>query len=73
MAKENDNTITVDGIIDQVAANGYFKVKLENDAIIMAHVSGKMRKHFIRVLPGDKVSVEISSYDLERGRIILRY
>jgi translation initiation factor IF-1 len=72
MAKD-DNVIKIDGIVDKVAANGYFKVKLENDAIIMAHVSGKIRKNFIRILPGDKVSVEMSPYDLERGRIVLRY
>jgi translation initiation factor IF-1 len=72
MAKD-DNVIKIDGVIDRVAANGYFKVKLENDAIIMAHVSGKIRKNFIRILPGDKVVVEMSPYDLERGRITLRY
>lgn len=72
MAKDS-NVIKIDGVVDKVAANGYFKVKLENDAIIMAHVSGKIRKNFIRILPGDKVAVEMSPYDLERGRIVLRY
>lgn len=72
MAKDN-NVIRINGQVTEPAANGYFKVKLENDAIIMAHVSGKIRKNFIRILPGDKVEVEMSPYDLERGRIVLRY
>ncbi len=53
--------------------NAMFKVKLENGHEVMAHVSGKMRMHFIRILLGDKVTVELSPYDLSRGRIIFRY
>ncbi len=52
--------------------NAVFKVELENGHVIMAHVSGKMRMHFIRILPGDSVTVEMSPYDLNRGRIVLR-
>jgi len=53
--------------------NAMFKVELENKHQVLAHISGKMRKHFIRILPGDKVLVELSPYDLNRGRIIYRY
>jgi len=53
--------------------NAKFKVKLDNDQIIMAYISGKMRMHFIKILPGDKVLVELSPYDLTKGRITYRY
>ncbi len=53
--------------------NGMFKVKLENNHEVLAHVSGRMRKNFIRILPGDRVAVELSPYDLNRGRIVYRY
>ncbi|NOX36135.1 MAG: translation initiation factor IF-1 [Calditrichaeota bacterium] len=71
MAKEQP--ITVDGIIKETLPNAMFRVELESGHEVLAHVSGKMRMHFIKILPGDKVKVELSPYDLTRGRIIYRY
>ncbi len=71
MAKEE--TIQVEGKVIEPLPNAMFKVELENGHQVLAHVSGKMRMHFIRILPGDKVTVELSPYDLNRGRIIYRY
>ncbi|MFC1557174.1 translation initiation factor IF-1 [candidate division KSB1 bacterium] len=71
MAKEQP--IKVDGEITETLPNASFRVKLENGHEILAHISGKMRMHFIKILPGDKVSVELSPYDLTRGRIVYRY
>ncbi len=71
MAKED--LIKVDGTIVETLPNATFKVKLENGHEVHAHISGKMRMHFIRILPGDKVTVELSPYDLTRGRITYRY
>ena len=65
--------IKQDGTIVEALSNDMFKVKLENDHEILATISGKMRMHYIRILPGDKVGVEMSPYDLTRGRIIFRY
>jgi translation initiation factor IF-1 len=65
--------IKQDGIIEEALSNAMFRVRLENDHQILATISGKMRMHYIRILPGDKVSVEMSPYDLSRGRIIYRY
>lgn len=65
--------LEVQGIILEILPNTMFKVKLENGAIILAHVSGKIRMNYIRILPGDTVIVEMSLYDLERGRIIFRH
>lgn len=65
--------ISVDGVVKVVLPNAIFKVKLENDHIITAHLSGKMRMHYIRILEGDKLRVELSPYDLTRGRIVHRY
>lgn len=70
MAKKD--AIRLDGEVLEALPNAVFKVKLENDHVITAHVSGKMRMHFIRILPGDTVTVEMSPYDLNRGRIVLR-
>lgn len=70
MAKEQP--ILVDGVIKETLPNASFIVKLESGHEVLAHVSGKMRMHFIRILPGDTVTVEMSPYDLNRGRIILR-
>ncbi|HQO09977.1 MAG TPA: translation initiation factor IF-1 [Clostridiales bacterium] len=70
MAKEN--TIKVDGVIKEALPNATFKVELENGHIITAHVSGKMRMHYIKMVPGDKVKIEISPYDLSKGRITYR-
>ena len=71
MAKEPP--IKVDGTILDTLPNATFKVQLESGHKVLAHVSGKMRMHFIKILPGDKVTVELSPYDLTRGRITYRY
>ena len=71
MAKEE--AITVEGTVVEPLPNAMFRVELENGHKVLAHVSGKMRKFFIRILPGDKVTVELSPYDLTRGRIVYRY
>jgi translation initiation factor IF-1 len=71
MAKQD--LIKQDGIIDEALSNAMFRVKLENNHMIIATISGKMRMNYIRILPGDKVAVEMSPYDLTRGRIIYRY
>ncbi len=71
MAKQP--AIEVDGIIKEALSNAMFKVELENGHLITAHISGKMRMHYIRLLPGDKVKVELSPYDLTKGRITYRY
>ncbi|MEI6090517.1 MAG: translation initiation factor IF-1 [bacterium] len=71
MAKQG--LIKVDGIIEETLPNTQFRVKLENGHVIHAHISGKMRMNFIKILQGDKVSIEISPYDLSKGRIIYRY
>jgi translation initiation factor IF-1 len=68
-----DDTIEVTGIVLESLPNAMFKVELENKHQVLAHVSGKMRKNFIRILTGDKVLVELSPYDLSRGRITYRY
>jgi translation initiation factor IF-1 len=71
MAKEE--SIAVEGKIVEPLPNAMFKVELDNGHQVLAHVSGKMRMHFIRILPGDKVTVELSPYDLTRGRITYRF
>lgn len=71
MAK--DDTIEVEGKVIEPLPNAMFKVELANGHKILAHVSGKIRMHFIRILPGDRVTVELSPYDLTRGRIIYRF
>ena len=71
MAKSD--AIRVEAKVVEALPNAVFKIELENGHHIMAHVSGKMRMHFIRILPGDKVTVEMSPYDLTRGRIVLRH
>ena len=70
MAKEE--AIRVDATVKEALPNAVFRVELENGHQIIAHVSGKMRMHFIRILPGDKVTVELSPYDLTKGRIVYR-
>jgi translation initiation factor IF-1 len=67
------DSIKVDGIITDILPNTSFKVKLENGHEILAHISGKMRMNYIRILQGDKVTVELSPYDLTKGRITYRY
>ena len=71
MAKKN--LIEQDGIIEEALSIAMFRVRLQNDHLIIATISGKMRMNYIRILPGDKVKVEISPYDLSRGRINYRY
>ncbi len=66
-------SIQVEGSVVETLPNAAFKVRLENDHIILAHISGKMRMNYIRILPGDKVLIELSPYDLTRGRIVYRY
>jgi translation initiation factor IF-1 len=68
-----EESIEVQGTIVETLPNAKFKVKLDNDQVIMAYISGKMRMHFIKILPGDKVLVELSPYDLTKGRITYRY
>lgn len=67
------NLIRQDGEITEALSNAMFRVKLENEHVIIATISGKMRMNYIRILPGDRVAVEMSPYDLTRGRIIYRY
>jgi len=67
------DTIRVQATVTEALPNAMFRVELENGHKILAHVSGKMRMHFIRILPGDKITVEMSPYDLNRGRIVLRH
>jgi len=71
VAKED--VIEVQGAVMETLPNAMFRVKLDNGHVILAHISGKMRMHFIRILPGDKVTVELSPYDLTRGRITYRF
>ena len=70
MAKEE--SIKVDGTIIETLPNASFRVELENGHKVLAHISGKMRMHFIKILPGDKVTVELTPYDLSRARIVFR-
>ena len=67
-----EEAIKVEGIVLETLPNAMFKVELENKHQVLAHISGKMRMHFIKILPGDKVTVELSTYDLSRGRITYR-
>ena len=71
MAKQS--AIEQDGVIIEALSNAMFRVELENGHEITAHISGKMRMHYIKILPGDKVRVEMSPYDLSKGRIVFRY
>jgi translation initiation factor IF-1 len=71
MAKQP--SIEQDGIIKEALSNAMFRVELQNGHIITAHISGKMRMHYIKILPGDKVRIEMSPYDLTKGRITFRY
>jgi translation initiation factor IF-1 len=68
-----ENSIEVEGKVLETLPNAMFRVELQNGHRILAHVSGKIRMHFIRILPGDRVLVDLSPYDLSRGRIIYRY
>jgi len=68
-----EEPIEVEAVVAETLPNAMFRVELENGHKILAHISGRMRKHFIRILPGDRVRVEMSPYDLNRGRIVYRY
>lgn len=72
MAKK-DGVIEVEGKVVEALRNATFRVELENGHRVLAHISGKMRQHYIRILPDDRVLVELSPYDLDRGRIVYRY
>ena len=67
-----EDAIRLEAVVTESLPNAMFRVKIENGHILLAHVSGKMRMNFIRILPGDKVTVEMSPYDLTRGRIVMR-
>ena len=71
MAKEEG--IKVDGTVLETLPNAMFRVEMENGHVVLAHISGKMRMHYIKILPGDKVKMELSPYDLTRGRVTYRY
>jgi translation initiation factor IF-1 len=71
--KKKEDVIKVDGIVKETLPNAMFRVEIEGGHEVLGHVSGKMRMHYIKILPGDKVALELSPYDLKRGRITLRY
>src|SRR6478735_3416125 len=73
LAKPKDDTILVEGTVTEPLPNAMFRVELENGHKVLAHISGKMRMHYIRIAPGDRVQVELTPYDLSRGRITYRY
>jgi len=73
MYGKNDNVIEMKGEVIEALPNTMFRVKLETGHLILAHLSGKMRMHYIRILPGDKVTIEMSPYDLTKGRITYRH
>ena len=70
---KKDGVIEIDGTVVEALPNAMFRVQLANDHMALAHISGKMRQHYIRILPEDRVVVELSPYDLDRGRIVYRY
>ncbi len=70
--KQKDDVVRIDGIVKETLPNAMFRVEVEGGHIVLGHVSGKMRMNFIRILPGDKVVLELSPYDLTRGRIVRR-
>src|SRR5690606_19775317 len=72
MAKK-DGVIEVEGTVTEALANARFRVELDNGHMVLAHISGKIRQHYIRILPEHRVVVELSAYDLDRGRIVYRY
>ena len=71
--KKKEEVVRVDGIVKETLPNAMFLVEIEGGHKVLGHVSGKMRMHYIKILPGDKVALELSPYDLTRGRIVLRY
>ena len=73
MAKPKEDAIVLEGTVIEPLPNAMFRVELDNGHKVLAHISGKMRQHYIRILPDDRVVVELSPYDLTRGRIVYRY
>lgn len=73
MRSKKEDVIKIDGIVKETLPNAMFRVEIEGGHVVLGHVSGKMRMHYIKILPGDKVALELSPYDLKRGRIVLRY
>lgn len=73
MTVPQDEAIEVEGVVTETLPNAKFRVELDNDHEVLAHISGKMRMSYIEILPGDRVRVELSPYDLTRGRIVYRY
>lgn len=71
--KQKDDVVRIDGVVKETLPNAMFKIEVEGGHVVLGHVSGKMRMNFIRILPGDKVGLELSPYDLTRGRIVRRY
>ena len=73
LPKPKEDTIVMEGTVVESLPNAMFRVELDNGHRVLAHISGKMRMHYIRILPGDRVLVELSPYDLTRGRVVYRY
>jgi len=73
LTKSKEDAIVMEGTVLEPLPNAMFRVELENGHNVLAHISGKMRMHYIRILPGDRVQVELTPYDLQRGRITYRY
>ena len=73
VAKQREEAIELEGEVTEALPNTMFRVQLDNSHSVLAHISGKMRKNYIRILPGDRVKVELSPYDLSRGRITYRF
>ncbi len=73
LPKQKEDAIVLEGTVTESLPNAMFRVELENGPAVLAHISGKMRMHYIRILPGDRVQVELTPYDLKRGRITYRY
>ena len=71
--KQKDDVVRVEGIVKDTLPNAMFKVEIEGGHVVLGHVSGKMRMNYIRILPGDKVALELSPHDLKRGRIVRRF
>jgi len=70
---EKEKALELEGTVTETLPNAMFRVKLDNDHVVLAHISGKMRKFYIRILPGDRVKIEMSPYDLTKGRITFRF
>lgn len=71
--KQKEEVVRIDGVVLETLPNAMFRVEIEGGHVVLGHVSGKMRMNYIRILPGDRVAIELSPYDLNRGRIVLRY